>query len=95
MSEAGFQIFKAAFTGAQIAPLQQEADRLARDSGTSCVRNIRAKSPLFHQLAQQAELLDLLPPGMRPVRSILFDKTPAQNWPVAWHQDLTWHEVAT
>jgi len=22
-------------------------------------------------------------------RSILFDKTPEENWPVAWHQDLT------
>jgi ectoine hydroxylase-related dioxygenase (phytanoyl-CoA dioxygenase family) len=31
----------------------------------------------------------LLPEGLRPVRSILFDKTPGENWPVAWHQDLT------
>jgi ectoine hydroxylase-related dioxygenase (phytanoyl-CoA dioxygenase family) len=27
--------------------------------------------------------------GMRAVRGIFFDKTPAANWPVAWHQDLT------
>jgi hypothetical protein len=26
---------------------------------------------------------------MRAVRGIFFDKTPAANWPVAWHQDLT------
>ena len=26
---------------------------------------------------------------MRPVRSIFFDKTPSDNWPVAWHQDFT------
>ena len=26
---------------------------------------------------------------MRPVRSILFDKTETENWPVLWHQDLT------
>jgi ectoine hydroxylase-related dioxygenase (phytanoyl-CoA dioxygenase family) len=26
---------------------------------------------------------------VRPVRSILFDKTPDQNWAVSWHQDLT------
>ncbi len=31
----------------------------------------------------------LLPEGFRPVRSILFDKTPDENWPVFWHQDLT------
>lgn len=28
-----------------------------------------------------------LGPGARPVRGILFDKTPAANWKVAWHQD--------
>lgn len=31
---------------------------------------------------------------MIPVRSILFDKTPDENWPVAWHQDLTITVVA-
>jgi hypothetical protein len=25
----------------------------------------------------------------RPVRAVLFDKTPANNWAVAWHQDRT------
>jgi hypothetical protein len=25
--------------------------------------------------------------GMRPVRAILFDKSPKANWPLAWHQD--------
>lgn len=34
-------------------------------------------------------LRSLLPVSMRPVRSILFDKTPQENWPVIWHQDLT------
>lgn len=29
------------------------------------------------------------PAGLRPVRSILFDKTESENWPVPWHQDLT------
>ena len=28
-----------------------------------------------------------LGPGAFPVRGILFDKTPAANWKVAWHQD--------
>ena len=27
--------------------------------------------------------------GARPVRAIFFDKTPASNWLVPWHQDLT------
>jgi hypothetical protein len=28
-------------------------------------------------------------PGARPVRAVLFDKTPTNNWSVAWHQDRT------
>jgi ectoine hydroxylase-related dioxygenase (phytanoyl-CoA dioxygenase family) len=33
--------------------------------------------------------MSLLPAEMIPVRSILFDKNEKQNWPVAWHQDVT------
>ena len=28
-----------------------------------------------------------MPEGPRPVRAILFDKSPAANWSLAWHQD--------
>lgn len=28
-------------------------------------------------------------PGMRPVRAILFDKSPGANWALGWHQDRT------
>ncbi len=31
----------------------------------------------------------ILGPGCFAVRGLLFDKTPAANWKVAWHQDLT------
>ena len=31
----------------------------------------------------------LLGPGARPVRAVLFDKSQATNWIVAWHQDRT------
>lgn len=31
----------------------------------------------------------LLGPAARPVRAVLFDKTKATNWIVAWHQDRT------
>lgn len=27
--------------------------------------------------------------GVRPVRAVLFDKTPARNWALGWHQDRT------
>ncbi|KQW79674.1 phytanoyl-CoA dioxygenase family protein [Brevundimonas sp. Root1279] len=31
----------------------------------------------------------LTSPAARPVRAVLFDKSPAANWVVAWHQDRT------
>ena len=31
----------------------------------------------------------LTSPAARPVRAVLFDKTPEANWSVAWHQDRT------
>ncbi len=31
----------------------------------------------------------VLGPAARPVRAILFDKTPATNWALGWHQDRT------
>lgn len=31
----------------------------------------------------------LIGPNARPVRAVLFDKTPEANWIVAWHQDRT------
>lgn len=32
---------------------------------------------------------NVLGPASRPVRAILFDKTPETNWSLAWHQDRT------
>lgn len=31
----------------------------------------------------------LTSPAVRPVRAVMFDKTPDANWAVAWHQDRT------
>lgn len=31
----------------------------------------------------------VLGPASRPVRAILFDKSPATNWSLGWHQDRT------
>ncbi|HEY9777566.1 MAG TPA: phytanoyl-CoA dioxygenase family protein [Planktothrix sp.] len=47
------------------------------------VRNFAKSEPML-QLAQQA-----LGSDAKPIKAILFDKTPAANWYVTWHQDLT------
>ncbi len=50
-------------------------------------------SPAVAALAKSARLLDLVRPHLPgeplPVRVIYFDKSPATNWLVPWHQDLT------
>lgn len=85
----GFEIRPAVFTEDEILALRQEADRVAAEAGSACVRRLRDRSGMFAELSESPKLMALLPSGLPPVRSILFDKTEAANWPVAWHQDLT------
>jgi hypothetical protein len=65
-------------------------DRSERGGETFGARNI-LDIPEVRDLAALAGTRSLLSnvvgPGVRAVRGIFFDKTPAANWPVAWHQD--------
>lgn len=86
----GYEIHRAIFTSDEINLLRKEADRVASEASSACVRNLRNRSALFHELSVSPKIRSLLlTTELRPVRSILFDKTPSENWPVAWHQDLT------
>lgn len=87
--EQGYLIIPGLLDQEKVTDARLECERLAQQYEQSCVRNLRSKSDQFHQLA--LDLKNRLLPGTdyRPVRSILFDKTKEQNWPVAWHQDLT------
>ena len=86
----GFQMHPGVFAEDEILALRHEADRVAADAGSACVRHLRDHSGMFRELARSSKILSLLSdPDLQPVRSILFDKTPSENWPVAWHQDLT------
>ncbi len=57
------------------------------------VRNLFDIAPSVRRLAASPEVRSaaaaVLGPGCFAVRGILFDKTPAANWKVVWHQDLT------
>lgn len=89
MKAPGFEIIRNVFNEAAINSFREEADRVALAAKSSCVRHLREKSDLFKKLSTSQELVRLFPEALCPVRSILFDKTPTENWPVAWHQDLT------
>lgn len=85
----GFEIIRGVFTETELTTLRREADRVAHSQNSACVRHLREKSQELDRLATSSRLHDLLPKNVFPVRSILFDKTSTENWPVTWHQDLT------
>lgn len=86
---SGFAMVPGAIPEDTVIKLREDVDRVAQEAGTTCVRHLRAKSESVDQLSRSELLAALLPAGYRPVRSIFFDKTIKENWPVAWHQDLT------
>jgi len=66
---------------------------LKHDGDLYGMRDILRAIPEVRRLAGSPELLALVEPVLGPgsfaVRGLLFDKTPAANWSVPWHQDLT------
>jgi ectoine hydroxylase-related dioxygenase (phytanoyl-CoA dioxygenase family) len=86
----GFQIYRGIFHSDEIELLTSEADHIASKAGAACVRHLCSKSKIFRDLAVSEKIANLLfSERLHPVRSILFDKTISENWPVGWHQDLT------
>lgn len=85
----GYEVHRNLFAGEEIEEFRLEADKVSRTAGSACVRHLRERSGLFRNLALSPRILRLIPESLAPVRSILFDKTPDENWPVPWHQDLT------
>src|SRR5688500_17606182 len=69
-----------------------EAKR-SRGGSTYALRNVLSLVPQVKQLVRSVEVRDLVSSVLGEhafgVRGILFDKTPAANWKVAWHQDLS------
>jgi hypothetical protein len=63
------------------------------EGGCGGARGLFERVPGIRTLAQQepvrAAAVATLGPVCLPLRALLFDKTPAANWKVAWHQDLT------
>jgi hypothetical protein len=95
MAEKGFAVVAEVFSKEQIegllADLQGVSDdaEARRRGGT---RNLLSHSSIL-ALATCGSLRNLAEPILgeksRPVRAILFDKTPEANWKVPWHQDLS------
>ncbi len=69
-----------------------EHRRSERRGETYGMRDLLALDEI-RELSQSAAIMSLvhavIGPEARAVRGIFFDKTPAANWPVQWHQDLS------
>ncbi len=88
LARDGFEIHRGVFSVDEIEALREEADRVASEAGSACVRNLNARSELFRELSNSTKLIEIFPSSLlSTVRSLLFNKTPQENWPVAWHQD--------
>ena len=85
----GFFIIPSLLDSEEISHFRTEANHLSKTEGKACVRRALEKSPAFAALSTDPRIQNYLGNATRPVRSLLFDKTPEENWPVPWHQDLT------
>lgn len=94
LAETGYVIEEGALSAESVALLREEISRLV-PSGHHAggLRNAARKSAVLRSLANDGPPALLarafLGSSARPVKVTVFDKTPAANWKVPWHQDLT------
>jgi hypothetical protein len=92
LATAGFCIIENAIDPRQIDVLLESITQAIAGSDRAGTRQIHLLVPAvakFLNGKSVREIIDVFLPNGFPVRSILFDKTSASNWSVAWHQDLT------
>ncbi|WP_249384073.1 phytanoyl-CoA dioxygenase family protein [Chitinivorax sp. B] len=84
----GYLQLPAAIDAALCTRLKAE---LPTPMGRAGLRDLMATSPLCRQLVlgELQALAAVYLPQAKPVRVLYFDKTPAVNWCVGWHQDLS------
>lgn len=81
--------FEGVLALAEIEPLRVLADELVRDRPGSRLVGDRWLSSLLSGGVPSQLAVSLTSSAARPVRAVMFDKSPAANWNVAWHQDRT------
>lgn len=96
-NQDGYAIARDLLDGATIDQLRQECEPIfvthSSHRAVPGVRHILGRIPSLRTVLDSPPLIALRTslgaPTARPVRSILFDKSPAANWLVPWHQDAT------
>ncbi len=92
-TENGFEAVTNFATTEEVISLREAVCKLSQPSLSGGVRNIERKSEVINSFAHSEKVLKLVAShiGGKPTlaRAIYFNKTPSQNWLVAWHQDKT------
>jgi hypothetical protein len=83
----GAQLHPAAFAPDQISALENDLGPICADRPGTRLGPIAGLAILVQPATAIAA--SILGPAARPVRAILFDKSPARNWALGWHQDRT------
>jgi hypothetical protein len=90
LSPHGAQRFPSAVSTAALQRIENAVAYLPPDKAGTRLHGIAALRPLLAPTGPVgAVAARVLGEACQPVRAILFDKTPATNWSLAWHQDRT------
>ena len=91
IEETGFAILPGLFSQDYLNHLLEQIDRSAPRRNRAGVRHALHLSAVS-ETAWHAQMItparEVLGPDAFPFRATLFDKSPAANWLVAWHQDI-------
>lgn len=87
LHDSGFAIVRQVVPDRQLEEIIEHLPNLKNTAGTRTLLDLEwartlATSGFLYDLAAQ-----VLGPSARPIRGILFDKSPASNWNLSWHQD--------
>ncbi|MEW6643827.1 MAG: phytanoyl-CoA dioxygenase family protein [Pseudomonadota bacterium] len=86
----GAQLCAAALTSDELRSLQAVLSHLPADHAGLRLRGVEGLPPFLAVSGPIGRCAAaVLGDACRPVRAILFDKTPATNWALGWHQDRT------
>lgn len=90
LGKEGAQRFKCALSSAQLNDLEQALCTQPKDQAGVRLTGIPGLQSFLNSAGPVGKVPALeLGSACHPVRAILFDKSPDQNWSLGWHQDRT------
>lgn len=93
LDDHGYAIVEPVLAAEEVEALRAALGEIPPGERRGGLRDALSRVPAVRRCACDPRILGLaesvLGAGARPVKGIVFDKTPVANWKVPWHQDLT------